>query len=89
MQDLHEDPPSFSVHCFGYHFVFLGMPRAPHTRSVWTQYTPTIGADASGDNQAGSTSGPIRVKSRQFRKTIGLLFKPQVHAAHDDPVGQR
>ena len=46
MQDLHEDPPSFSVHCFGYYFVFLGMPRALHARSVWTQYTPTIGADA-------------------------------------------
>ena len=89
VQYLHEDMPPFFVHRLGNHPVLFSMTHALHTRSIRSQYAASIRAYTSCDNKARSTSGSFRVKRCQLREPIGLLFKTQVHAAHDDAVRQR
>ena len=77
VQNLHEDASSFSMHCFRDDFVFLGVPRALHSRAIRTQYTSTIGADPTGNDKPGTTTGPFGIKRCQLAEPIGFLFKPK------------
>ena len=58
-------------------------------RAPFHQYTSTIGADPTGNDKPGTTTGPFGIKRCQLAEPIGFLFQAQVHASHDDAVGQR
>jgi hypothetical protein len=73
----------------GNHFVGTGVSLVCHSRPARAKRSAPIGGNASGDDQSRSTFRAFLVELRQRRHAILFLFKPDVHAAHDDPVGQR
>lgn len=88
VQDLHRDPAALAVYRVRDGPVLRGLRLGGQPGTARVGAARVVGGDASGHHESDPAAGPLRVERGHPLEPVLRLFEPDVHGAHQHPVGQ-
>ena len=88
VQDLQADPPPLGVDRVGDHAVLGGLLGCGERGSTLERTALVVGGDPAGHDEADAAAGAFGIEGRHPLETVRCLLQPDVHRAHEHPVGE-